>query len=68
MAMHSGLLHGAAVTGLLLADVLMIVMGFYLGASIAAEPIWLWFTISCGALVFGCHAICILLAQSSRAE
>ena len=61
-------MHGAAVTGLLLADVLMIVMGFYLGALITVEPKWLWLTISCGTSVAGCHTIRVLLAQKRRAK
>ena len=49
LAMYFGPRRGAAVTGLLLAGVLMIVMGFFLGAPITAEPKWLWFAMSCGA-------------------
>ena len=65
MAIHSGLLHGAAVTGLLLADVLIIVMGLYLGALITVEPKWLWFTISCGTSVAGCNTVHVLLVQNA---
>ena len=50
-AMHSGLRRGGMVTGLLLADVMMILTSFFFGASEVAWIKWTWFLVSCVAFL-----------------
>ena len=50
-AMHSGARRWGAVTGMLLADVMMIVAGFAFAAGLVPWVKFTWFVVSCGAFL-----------------
>ncbi len=67
-AMHSGLRRGGLVTGMLLADVLMILTSLFFGASEVVWVKWTWFLISCVAFLAVYYVIWGPMLAENRKE
>ncbi len=67
-AMHAGPKRTGAITGIILADVMMIVTAFAFGASTVAFAKWAWFVISCIAFVGVYYVLWISHMQANAAE
>ncbi len=67
-AMHSGHKRAGAITGIVLADVMMIVTGFMFSASEVAWMRWTWFIVSCAAFIGVYYVIWVSLLQANATE
>ncbi len=67
-AMHSGLRRMGAVLGLLLADLMMIVTGFFFAAATVPWVKATWFIVSCGAFLAVFYCLRTPLAEEARKE
>lgn len=67
-AMHSGKKHTGAITGIVLADVMMILTALFFGASEVAWIKWTWFVISCAAFLGVYYVIWVSLMQANTLE
>ena len=67
-AMHSGMRRWGMVTGLLLADVLMIATSLFFGASDVFWIKWVWFLISCVSFFAVYYVIWVTMAAENRHE
>ncbi len=66
--MHSGLRRGGLITGLLLADIMMIMTSFFFGAIDIGWMKWTWFAISTAAFLAVYYVIWVPLLEQSRFE
>ncbi len=67
-AMHAGPKRTGAITGVILADVMMIVTAFAFGASTFAFAKWVWFIISCIAFLGVYYVLWIPNMQANASE
>lgn len=67
-AMHSGKKREGAITGIVLADVLMILTALFFGASEVAWIKWTWFIVSCAAFLGVYYVIWVTLMQANTLE
>ncbi len=67
-AMHAGPKRTGAITGVILADVMMIVTAFAFGASTFAFAKWAWFIISCIAFLGVYYVLWIPNMQANASE
>jgi bacteriorhodopsin len=67
-AMHAGEKRTGAIVGVVLADIMMILTGFFFGLSDVAWIKWTWFIISCAAFLGVYYVIWVSLMQANTAE
>ena len=67
-AMHAGPKRAGIISGVALADALMIVTAFFFGASEIAAFKWIWFLISCVAFLGVYYVIWVSAMQANQAE
>ncbi len=67
-AMPSGLRRGGMVTGLLLADVMMILTALFFGASEVAWIKWTWFLVSCVAFLGVFYVMWVPMLRENATE
>ncbi|WP_419727997.1 bacteriorhodopsin [Lichenicola sp.] len=67
-AMHAGPKRSGAITGIVLADVMMIVTALFFGWSEIPEFKWIWFAISCVAFLGVYYVIWVSLMEANKLE
>ncbi len=67
-AMHAGRKQAGAITGIVLADLMMIITAFVFGASETAWVKWTWFIISCAAFLGVYYVIWVSALQANAIE
>ena len=67
-AMHAGRKQAGAITGMLLADVMMIITAFAFAASETGWMKWTWFIISCAAFLGVYYVIWVSALQANAPE
>lgn len=67
-AMHTGPKRAGIITGVVLADLLMIATALFFGASEIASLKWIWFLVSCIAFLGVYYVIWVSAMQANQAE
>ena len=67
-AMHSGPKRAGAISGIVLADLMMILTALFFGASVVSWIKWVWFLISCIAFLGVYYVIWVSLLQANASE